>query len=151
MGAVLAVVLVPVVAACAPSSRADILPMGVSPVPVPVPDPAVTDKVCRDATAAVNATTVVFNEQLNAIDTAAAAGDQGAIMKAADTIQTRFVSLADSLASWGEMPVQAKVRAALTGGAATLRTITAETYTGDQTDIAQQLGKLSHTLQAACG
>ncbi len=149
--ALLAVALVCVVAGCSTTERGDLLPMGVSPSPVPTPDTAVTDHVCRDATAAVTSATAVFNAQLAAIDAAASANDQNAIVKAADTIQTRFLALAKSLSTWGAMPVRPPVRSALTHGAATLQAICAETYAGNQNDIARQLTDLSHTLTKACG
>jgi hypothetical protein len=147
----LTVVLVFVVAACTTSGRGDLLPMSGASAPAPTPDRTVTDHVCRAARGAVSTVSSVFNKQLDVIDEAAAAGDQASIMKAADTIQIRLLALADSLASWGAERVPAPVRTALSGGAATLRAICAESYSGNQTDIARQLGLLSRSLTRACG
>jgi hypothetical protein len=119
--------------------------------PSPTPDPQITSQVCQEATTAVAGASSSLALQLAVIDQAAAEGRPTAILLAADAIQNRLLSLAGKLSTWAKRPVQATVRKALTGGAATLRAITASTYPGNQADIARQLSELSRALIRACG
>jgi hypothetical protein len=114
-------------------------------------DPTTTHTVCRDATTAVAKTLTSFNANLNAIDRAAASGDQVGLMSAADAIQNGLLALAATLTDWSHKPIPASVRAALVHGAATLQAICATTYSGNQADIAQQLTEMSKALSGACG
>jgi hypothetical protein len=152
LSALAAVALLAGSSACASSaSSRGLLPVALSAAPLVTPHPAVNRRVCHDATKAVLGVTRSFNAELDAIDRAAAKGDHVAIVTAADTIQTRLLALAGSFATWARRPVEASLRRALNGGAATLQAVCAETYSGNQADIARQLGGLSRALTRACG
>jgi len=141
--------LVAVVSAgCSVGSRPEAV---VSPTAMVTADPTTTHTVCRDATTAVAGTLTSFNANLDAIDRAAASGDQVALMSAADAIQNGLLALAAELTDWSHKPIPQSVRTALVHGAATLQAITATTYSGNQADIAQQLTQMSKALTGACG
>ncbi len=92
-----------------------------------------------------------FQDQLAAIDLAAATGDHAAILVAADAIQSRLLRLSELLSTWSAKPVRPNVRTALTKGSVTLQTICSPSYSGNQADIARQLQDLSRSLTHACG
>jgi hypothetical protein len=144
-----AVAAVALVSACAAVGQRPAVV--VSPSVMVAADPTTTQTVCQDATTAVMATLTSFNANLNAIDLAAASGDQVGLMAAADAIQTQLLRLARALTDWSNKPIPASVRTALTRGAATLHQICATTYSGNQADIAQQLNEMSKALAGACG
>jgi hypothetical protein len=150
MATSLAMVVVLVGGACAAGGGADVLPMGVSPAPSMPVDPGVTRHVCRDAQRAAAEASQFLDIQLGAIDTAAARGDQAAVVVAANAIQREFVHLAGSLRFWSYRPVTRRVRAALAQASAAVDAITAESYPGTQTDIARDLERLARALGTAC-
>src|SRR5262249_53664322 len=98
----------------------------------------VTSQVCQEASTAGAVASSSFALQLAVIEQAAAQGRPSAILLAADAIQNRLLTLAGKLSTWAKRPVQAPVRKALAGGAATRRAITASTYSGNQTDLARR-------------
>ena len=144
-----AVAAVALVSACtAVGSRPAVV---VSPSVMVTADQTTTHTVCWDATTAVTYALASLNANLDAIDLAAASGDQVGLMAAANAIQTQLLRLAAALTGWSNKPIPASVRTALTHGAATLHKICATTYSGNQADIAQQLSAMSRALAGACG
>jgi hypothetical protein len=131
--------------------RVGVLPAVLTtPSPTATTDPATTRAVCQDASSALTYTQASFAVNLDAIDQAAAQGNQAQLMAAADAIQNRLLGLAESLVGWASQPVPLTLRSTLLNGAATLRTITGSSYSGNQADIAQQLQDMSHALAGVC-
>jgi hypothetical protein len=143
-----AVAAVALVSACTVDPRPGVV---ASPSVMVTADQTTTHTVCWDASTAVTYTLASLNANLDAIDLAAASGDQVGLMAAADAIQTQLLRLAAALTGWSNKPIPASVRTALTHGAATLHKICATTYSGNQADIAQQLSAMSRALAGACG
>jgi hypothetical protein len=122
-----------------------------SPGPPVRADSAVTHRVCQAARSATVDGRRYLVEQLQAIDDAAARGDQRAIVVAAEAVQDRLLTLAASMALWASQPVSPPVRTALVRAAATLRAICAESYAGTPDDIDRELGELGRSFAGACG
>jgi hypothetical protein len=118
--------------------------------PPPTADPNVTKQVCTDATAAAADGTKVFNEQIGALETAAAKGDQTTMVSSAEVIQKKLVELAASLKTLSQKSVTPAVKTALTDASSALTEIASESYTGSPQDIQKKLTDLAGTFAKAC-
>jgi hypothetical protein len=114
-------------------------------------DVAATKQVCAYAAAAATDLTKFFNDEIAAIEAAAAKGDQPGMVGAAKIIQDKFVTLSSSLTSLSRRPVDSDVKVALTNAAAALKEITSESYRGSTQDTQTKLSNLAIVFAKACG
>ena len=121
-----------------------------SPTPTPV-DPAATVEVCGLATAATQTTTTIFNEQIAAIEEAAARNDQGAMVTAAEAINQQFVSLGNTFTQLVKRRISPELRVVLTDIATALEQMSSLSYTGTTVDIRKKLLDFTSAIDAACG
>ena len=87
-------------------------------------------------------TTKVFNDQIAAIEQAAADGDQAAMVAAAETINKQFVSLAAILTQLSERPVTPALATVLTDIATALAQMSSLSYTGHDGGHSQEAAGL---------
>ncbi len=120
-----------------------------SPTPPPL-DPAVTADVCSLAAAATTSTTKVFNDQLAALEQAAARNDQSAMVAAAEAINKQFVSLAAILTQLSERPVASALKTVLTDIATALTQMSSLSYTGTTVDIRKKLLDFAAAFNKTC-
>jgi hypothetical protein len=143
------------VAGCAPPGATP-APAMVSVAAAPTPtlpppgDPLVTRQVCTVATAAAADGSKTINDEIAAIELAAAEGDQTAMVSAAEEIQKTFLNLSTSLRFLSQMSVSPAVRAALLQGTVELAEITSVSYAGSTTDIQRSLTDLVAAFRRAC-
>lgn len=114
-------------------------------------DPGVTRQTCTAAIKVATAGTKVFNDQLAALEKAAAKGDQTAMVAAAEAINKEFLAMASALGALSQKTVSPSVKAALTDASAALSDIASETYTGTMADIKKKLTELGASFTKACG
>jgi hypothetical protein len=122
---------------------------GPSPTPPPV-DPLATVEVCGLAAAATATTITIFNEQIAALEQAAARNDQTAMVAAAKAINQQFVSLGEAFAELAERPVEAQLRIVLTDIAIALEQMSSLSYTGTTVDIRKKLVDFTLAIQGTC-
>jgi hypothetical protein len=120
-----------------------------SPTEPPV-DPAATVEVCGLASTASVATTTIFNEQIAALEQAAAQGDQAAMLAAAEAINQKFVDLAETMTRLANRPVAAELRTVLTDIASALTDMSALSYTGTTVDIRKKLLDFAAAITRVC-
>ncbi len=113
-------------------------------------DPVVTKQVCGEAKTGTTDTVRFFHDQLLAIESAAARGDQASVVLAADAIQQRIVGLATSLIRWSQLPVSPTVKGTLLLAASSLLAVSSKTYPGNQADISRRLDELKRKIDAVC-
>ncbi len=119
--------------------------------PPPSPgDPAVTKQVCTDAVKVATDGTKIFNDQLVALEKAAAKGDQTAMVAAAEAIHKKFTEMAAALGTLSQKSVSPSVKAALTDASAALTEIASETYAGTMADTKKKLTDLALSFTKAC-
>lgn len=120
-----------------------------SPTPSPL-DPAVTSDVCSLAAAANASTTRVFNDQIAALERAAADENQAGMVAAAETINRQFVSLAAILTQLSERPVSPELKTVLTEIAEALTDMSSLSYTGTTVDIRKKLLDFAAAFTSTC-
>jgi hypothetical protein len=113
-------------------------------------DPATTRRVCIQTVALVASGTRFFNNEIAALERAAAKGDQAAMVAAAEAINTRFTQMAAALSSAAQKKVSPALQAVLTKGSALLSEIPSPSYAGATADIAKRLSDLAAALVTAC-
>jgi hypothetical protein len=123
--------------------------MSASPTPPPL-DPAVTTDVCNLAAAATASTTHLFNDQIAALEQAAARNDQAAMVAAAAAINKQFLSLAATLTQLAERPVTPALKTVLTDVATALTQMSALAYTGTTVDIRKKLLDFAAAFAKTC-
>lgn len=122
-----------------------------TPSPTVTPeDPAVTADVCSLATADTASTTKLFNDQMAALEQAAARGDQAAMVAAAGAINKRFMSLGATLTQLATRPVSPALRAVLTDIATALAQMSSLAYTGTTVDIRKKLLDFAAAFAKVC-
>lgn len=126
-----------------------------TPTPSPTPsltvDAAVTAQVCRSASKAVADTSKYFNDQMAALERAAAKGDQDAVVAAATAIQNRLTQLGTTAAAYAAKAVSPELRAVLVETVVAITEISSPSYSGTQADIKQKLVNLGAAFAKACG
>ena len=116
----------------------------------PPEDPAVTADVCNLASAATAGTTKIFNDQIAALEQAAARNDQATMVTAAQTINRQFANLAATMTQLAERPVSPALRTVLTDVATALTQMYALSYTGTTVDIRKKLLDFAAALAKTC-
>jgi hypothetical protein len=113
-------------------------------------DPAVTADVCSLSSAATASTTKIFNDQIAALEQAAARNDQASMVRAAETINRQFENLAATLTQLSERPVTPALRTVLTDIATALTQMYALSYTGTTVDIRKKLLDFAAAFAKTC-
>jgi hypothetical protein len=122
-----------------------------SPSPTTPPeDPAVTADVCSLASAATSSTTKIFNDQIAALEQAAARNDQATMVRAAETINRQFANLAATLTQLAARAVSPALRTVLTDIATALTQMYALSYTGTTVDIRKKLLDFAAAFTSTC-
>jgi hypothetical protein len=124
--------------------------LSVPPTKTPA-DPRLTRQICAAAVRGAGEVLKVFNEQLAALERAAARGDEGTMVEAAEVIIEQVVEMATALRVFAQKAVTPRVKAALNRASAKLAEIATESYTGSPTDIRTTLTGLGASLSKACG
>jgi hypothetical protein len=142
------------VAVVTPTSDPAVSPSGTpsatpSPTPPPV-DPAVVLEACSLASAATSGATKVFNDQIAALEQAAARNDQVAMVTAAEAINKEFVGLAATLSQLAQRPVSPELKTVLTDVAAALTQMSSLAYTGTTVDIRKKLLDFAAAFNRTC-
>jgi hypothetical protein len=114
-------------------------------------DAAVNILICRSATKALSETSKYFNEQMAALERAAAKGDQDAVVAAATAIQDRLTQLGKAASVYTTKAVSPQLRAALVEIVVAVTEISSPSYPGTQADIKQKLINLGDAFTKACG
>ena len=144
------------VAACATepglasSKRTGTVRLSVPPTRAPA-DPRLTRQICGAAVEAAGDVLEVFNEQLAALERAAARGDQNTMVEAAEVIIDQVTDMSTALRAFAQKAVTPRVRAALSRASAMLAEIASESYAGSPSDIRRTLTGLGTSLTKACG
>lgn len=110
----------------------------------------VTKRVCTDAVKVATDGTKVFNDQLVALEKAAAKGDQTAMVAAAEAIHKEFTEMTAALGTLSQKSVSPSVKAALSDASAALTEIASETYAGTMADTKKKLTDLAASFTKAC-
>jgi len=110
----------------------------------------VTADVCSLSTAATASTTKIFNDQIAALEQAAARNDQATMVRAAETINRQFENLAATFTQLAERPVSAALRTVLTDIATALTQMYALSYTGTTVDIRKKLLDFAAAFANTC-
>jgi flagellin-specific chaperone FliS len=152
-----------VVAGCSPAPAAvDAAPTGsptgsesptptASPAPTAPPvDPAVTYEVCTQASNATAATTALFNEQIAALEQAAARNDQAGMVTAAEAINKQFQALSAALATMAQRQIGDELKKILTDISEALAEMASLSYTGTTVDIRKKLLDFAAAFTTAC-
>jgi hypothetical protein len=120
-----------------------------SPTPQP-PDPAATAEVCGLAAAATETTTTIFNEQIAALEQAAARNDQAAMVVAAEAINEQFMSLGNTFTQLAKRRISPELRVVLTDISTALEEMSALSYTGTTVDIRRKLLDFGTAIGSTC-
>jgi hypothetical protein len=124
--------------------------LSVTPTKTPA-DPRLTRQICAAAMRGAGEVLKVFNEQLAALEQAAARGDQNTMVEAAEVIIEQVTEMATALRVFSQKAVTPRVRSALAKASAKLAEIATESYAGSPTDIRSTLTGLGTSLSKACG
>lgn len=142
------------VAVVSPTSEPAVSPSdSPSPTPSPTPppvDPAVVLEACSLATTATAAATRSFNDQIAALEQAAARNDQTTMITAAEAINKQFVDLGTQLGQLAQRPVSPELKTVLTDVAAALAQMSSLAYTGTTVDIRKKLLDFAAAFGRAC-
>jgi hypothetical protein len=109
-----------------------------------------TAEVCGLAAAATDTTTDIFNEQIAALEQAAASNDKAAMVAAAEAINKQFADLAEVFAQLAERPIAPELQVVLTDIAAALTQMAALSYTGTTVDIRKKLLDFTSAIEHTC-
>jgi hypothetical protein len=120
-----------------------------SPTPPPV-DPAATAEVCGLASAATDTTTEIFNEQIAALEQAAASSDQAAMVAAAEAINEQFADVAETFTDLATRPISPELQVVLTDIATALTEMSSLAYTGTTVDIRRKLLDFTSAIERTC-
>lgn len=120
-----------------------------SPTPPPV-DPAMTAEVCGLAAAATETTTTIFNEQIAALEQAAAHNDQAAMVLAAEAINQQFVNLGTAFTQLAKRRISPELRDVLIDISTALEEMSSLDYTGTTVDIRRKLVEFSTAIASTC-
>jgi hypothetical protein len=122
-----------------------------TPSPTPPPaDPAVVLEVCTLASTATAGGTHIFNDQIAALEQAAARNDQVAMVAAAEAINKEFVGLAATLSQLAQRPISPELKTVLTDVAAALTQMSSLAYTGTTVDIRKKLLDFAAAFTRTC-
>jgi hypothetical protein len=120
-----------------------------SPTAPPV-DPAATTEACGLAAAATQTTTAIFNDQIAALEQAAAHNDQAAMVAAAEAINQQFVSLGSTFTQLAKRRISPELRTVLTDISTALEEMSSLAYTGTTVDIRRKLLDFSAAISGTC-
>lgn len=141
----------PAAAASADPSGSPSESVSLTPTPTEPPaDPAATAEVCGLAAAAVETTTTIFNEQIAALEQAAARNDQAAMVEAAEAINEQFVSLGTTFTQLAKHRISPELRSVLTEISTALEQMSSLSYTGTTVDIRKKLLDFSSAIGGTC-
>ena len=122
-----------------------------SPSPTAPPiDPEVTSEVCTLAAAATTGATSIFNDQIGALEQAAARNDQAAMVSAAEAINKQFVQLAANLNQLAAYPVSPELKKVLTDIITAVNQMSSLSYTGTTVDIRKKLLDFAAAFTRTC-
>lgn len=121
-----------------------------SPTAPPV-DPVLTKQICAAAAKATADGTKVFNDQLAALEQAAAKNDQAAMVAAAEAINKQFTDLASALGVLAQQPVSPAVKVVLSDVSTALTEMASLSYTGTTVDIRKKLLDFAAAFGKTCG
>jgi hypothetical protein len=114
-------------------------------------DPAATRGSCLVAAIVLSEGTKLFNEQLVALEKAAAEDDQTGMVAAATVINAKLVDMATTLGTLAKGPVSPRVRGVLAESAIALTEMVSQSYQGSSTDIRTTLVRLRTRVGGVCG
>jgi hypothetical protein len=120
-----------------------------SPTPPPV-DPAAVLEACSLASTATSGATKSFNDQIAALEQAAARNDQTTMITAAEAINKQFVDLGTTLTQLAQRPVSPELKTVLTDVAAALTQMSSLAYTGTTVDIRKKLLDFAAAFTRTC-
>jgi hypothetical protein len=135
--------------AASPDPSATTAATSASPTPPPV-DAAATAEACGLAAAATQTTTAIFNEQIAALEQAAAHNDQAAMVAAAEAINQQFVDLGSSFTQLAKRRISPELRTVLTDISTALEQMSSLAYTGTTVDIRRKLLDFSSAISDTC-
>jgi hypothetical protein len=132
-----------------PSGSASASPSPTAPTAPPV-DPEVTSEVCTLAAAATAGATSIFNDQIGALEQAAARNDQASMVSAAEAINKQFVQLAANLNQLAAYPVSPELKKVLTDIITAVNQMSSLSYTGTTVDIRKKLLDFAAAFTRTC-
>lgn len=122
-----------------------------SPTPTPTPDAFITRQVCNEVTEATAAASAIIDERLEAVEHAAAEGDQAAMVEAAEAINTQFLSLSTRFAAQSQVPsLSPPVQETLADVSEALAEMASPRYIGTSVDIKREMIDFSAALTRVC-